>query len=96
MSTISIQQAIGNGYNDGWFTNCQVRYRCFEGGRSTKKSVNIAGYEVIFKIMMDPNRNVLMTRKDDTSNTNTTYPNHSLKMLFVERSLQDELNHRFF
>ena len=75
MSTISIKNSLGNGYDDAFFTNCHARYRCFEGGRSTKKSMNIAGYEVIFKIMMDSNRNIIMARKDDTSNSNTTYPN---------------------
>lgn len=75
MSTISIKNSIGKGYNNGWFTNCQCRYRCFEGGRSTKKSVNIAGYEPIFKILMDPNRNIIMSRKDDVNNSSSTYPN---------------------
>lgn len=75
MSTISIKNSIGKGYSNGWFTNCQTRYRCFEGGRSTKKSVNIAGYEPIFKIIMDSNRNIIMSRKDDVNNSSSTYPN---------------------
>ena len=75
MSTISIKQAIGKGYDDAWFTNCQVRYRCFVGGRSTKKSVDIGGYEPIFKIIMDSNRNIIMSRKDDVNNSSSTYPN---------------------
>lgn len=75
MSTISIQKCLGKGYNNGFFTNCKARYRDFEGGRSTKKSVNIGGYEPIFKILMDSNRNIIMSRKDDVNNASSTYPN---------------------
>ena len=75
MSTISIKNSLGKGYNKGFFTNCTCRYRCFEGGRSTKKSVNMAGFEPIFKILMDPNRNIIMSRKDDVNNSSSTYPN---------------------
>lgn len=75
MSTISIQSSLGKGYNNGFFTTCKARYRCFEGGRSTKKSVNIGGYEPIFKILMDSNRNIIMSRKDDVNNSSSTYPN---------------------
>ena len=74
---ISLQKLLGKGYNDGFFTNCKARYRVFEGGRATKKSVNIAGYEPIFKIMSDHNRNVIMCRQDDTNNANSTYANLS-------------------
>jgi len=72
---ISVQQCIGKGYNDGWWTNCNARYRSFVGGRSTKKSVVIAGFEAVFKILCDPNRNIIMCRKDDTNNSTSTYPN---------------------
>lgn len=72
---LSVQTLIGKGYNDAWFTNCSARYRVFEGARSTKKSVVIGGYEPIFKILTDGNRNVMMCRKDDTNNSSSTYPN---------------------
>ena len=84
---ISVQQCIGKGYNNGWFTNCPYRYRIFEGGRSTKKSVNIAGYEPIFKILCDSNRNIIMARKDDTNNSTSTYPN--LVATIINLGLQD-------
>lgn len=87
MATISVQQCIGKGYNKGWFTNCKARYRIFEGGRSTKKSVNIGGYEPIFKILCDKNRNIIMCRKDDTNNTTSTYPN--LIATIIHLNLQD-------
>ena len=72
---LSVKQLIGKGYGNGWFTNCNARYRCFEGGRATKKSVNIAGYEPIFKVMSDIRRNVIMCRQDDTNNATSTYAN---------------------
>lgn len=75
MATYSIQSLIGKGYNNGWYTNCKTRYRCFCGGRSTKKSVDIGGYEILFKIMRDANRNIIVCRQDDTNNSTSTYPN---------------------
>ena len=75
MSDISVQGLIGKGYGSGWFTNCKARYRVFEGGRGTKKSVNIAGYEPIFKLICDSNRNVVMCRQDDTNNATSTFAN---------------------
>ena len=75
MSNISVQELIGKGYGSGWFTNCKARYRVFEGGRGTKKSVNIAGYEPIFKLICDSNRNVVMCRQDDTNNATSTFAN---------------------
>ena len=72
---ISVQECIGKGYNNAWWINCNARYRIFEGGRSTKKSVNIGGYEPVFKIICDKNRNIIMCRKDDTNNSTSTYPN---------------------
>ena len=72
---ISIQDKIGKGYNDAFYPNCKARYRVFEGGRATKKSVDIGGYEIIFKILMDSNRNIVVARKDDTNNSSSTYPN---------------------
>lgn len=72
---IEIQKLTGAGYSRGWFTNCKCRYRLFEGARSTKKSVNILGYEPIFKILSDPRRNVVICRKNDTDNAQTTFAN---------------------
>lgn len=87
MATINVSECIGKGYNNGWFTNCKARYRIFEGGRSTKKSVNIAGYEPIFKILCDKNRNIIMCRKDDTNNSTSTYPN--IVATIIHLGLQD-------
>lgn len=84
---ISVQQCIGKGYNRGWFTNCHARYRIFEGGRSTKKSVNIGGYEPIFKILCNKKCNIIMCRKDDTNNSTSTYPN--LCATIIHLGLQD-------
>ena len=75
MPEFSVQALLGKGYNNALWINCDARYRCFEGGRSTKKSVDIGGYEPILKIMTDPNRKIIMCRKDDTNNSTSTYPN---------------------
>lgn len=72
---ISVQQLIGKGYGNGWFTNCDARYRIFAGARATKKTVNIGGYEPIFKILSDPNKNIVMCRQDDVNNAQSTYAN---------------------
>lgn len=72
---ISLRQKIGKGYDDAWFTNCKCRYRVFEGGRATKKSVVICGYEPIMKIISNPRCNIIICRKDDTNNSSSTYPN---------------------
>ena len=87
MKEISVQKCIGKGYNNMWFTNCKARYRIAEGGRSTKKSVNIAGYEPVFKILSDPHRHIIMTRKDDTNNSTSTFPN--IKATIIQLGLQD-------
>lgn len=72
---ISVRECIGSGYGNGWFTNCRARYRVFAGARNTKKSVDILGYEPIFKILSSEIRNVLIVRQNDTDNGNSTYPN---------------------
>lgn len=72
---ISMQKLLGDGYTTGWFTHCKVRYRCFEGGRSTKKSKDILGYEPIFKILSDHRRNILICRQNDNDNRQSTYEN---------------------
>ena len=72
---IDLYKLTGKGYERGWFTNCPCRYRLFEGGRSTKKSVDILGYEPIFKILSDKRRNVMICRKNDSDNRQSTFEN---------------------
>lgn len=72
---INVQDCIGKGYGNGWYTNCRARYRVFAGARNTKKSVDILGYEIIFKILSDEIRNVLVIRQNDTDNGTSTFPN---------------------
>lgn len=71
--TISIMQLIGGGYERAWFTNCKARYRWFVGGRNTKKSFDIIGFEPIFKILSDKRRNILMVRANDKDNRDSTF-----------------------
>lgn len=72
---LSMNKLIGRGYTKAWFTNCRVRYRLFEGARSTKKSKVILGYEPIFKVLSDHRRNVLVVRKNDSDNRQSTFEN---------------------
>lgn len=72
---ISVYKCIGKGYNHGWFTNCPCRYRVFAGARNTKKSVDILGYEPVFKILENPYANILVLRQNDTDNGGSTFPN---------------------
>lgn len=73
MGKLSISKLIGGGYNHGWFTNCQDRYRCYKGARNTKKSVDILGYEILFKILSSPYRNVLIVRQTFSTHKYSTY-----------------------
>lgn len=71
--SISIKKALGKGYSAGFFTNCKARYRVFEGGRSTKKSYNMLGYEPILKIISQPLRNVVIIRQNDVDHRQSTF-----------------------
>lgn len=72
---LSLPKLLGKGYGRGWFSNCKVRYRLFEGARSTKKSKVILGYEPIIKIISDERRNVVICRKNDSDNRQSTFEN---------------------
>lgn len=70
-----LQKIIGKGFGNGWFTNCDARYRIFEGARATGKSKRMIGYESIFKLLSDSRRNVVICRQDDVNNRQSTYAN---------------------
>ena len=70
-----MKKVLGGGYSNGWFTNFKGRYRFYVGSRSSKKSVDILGYEPIIKIIQDDRRNILVVRQNDVDNRTTTYPN---------------------
>ena len=72
---VDLYKLTGGGYERGWFTNCHCRYRLFEGARNTKKSYNILGIEPIFKILSDKRRNVMICRKNDSDNRQSTFEN---------------------
>lgn len=73
MANLSIYKCVGKGYTNGWFTNCQCRYRCFKGARNTKKSYDLIGFEVLCKIFSSPLRNVLIIRNTLASNRLSTF-----------------------
>lgn len=72
---VNLYKLTGKGYERGWFSNCNCRYRLYEGARSTKKSVDIIGYEPIFKILSDKRRNIMICRKNDSDNRQSSYEN---------------------
>ena len=80
-------KVFGKGYGSGLFVNNHSRYRCFKGARNTKKSKNIIGYEPIFKILENENRNILMLRQNDIDNRQTTWEN--LRGCIYDLGLQD-------
>lgn len=72
--TIDIQKVLGGSYNNGWFTNTtKCRYRLFKGARNTKKSVNIISTEPIIRIISDDITNVLVLRRYDVDNRNSSF-----------------------
>ena len=71
---IDLQKLFGRGYNNGLFFNFKGRYRFFVGSRSSKKSQNMLGYEVILKILSDKRRNIIMCRQNDVDNRTSNYP----------------------
>lgn len=70
---VDFSKAIGTNYGRGFFTNCNARYRVYEGGRSTKKSYNMIGYESVIKIVSCPLRNIVVFRQNDVDNSQTTF-----------------------
>lgn len=84
---ISIYNCIGKGYVNGWWTNCSCRYRVYKGGRNTKKSYVIVGYEILDKIISSPMRNILIIRNTFTSHRFSTFS--TLKMLISNPCMDD-------
>ena len=74
--TVDIQKANGKCYNNGWFTNTtDIRYRLFKGSRNSKKSFNMIGNEIVIRMISDDVTNVLVCRKNDVDNRNSTFAN---------------------
>ena len=80
---VDIQKALGKCYNNGWFTNTQdCRYRLFKGSRNSKKSYNIIGNECVIRMISDNVTNILVVRKNDVDNRNSTFTN-------IQRAIND-------
>lgn len=60
-------------YENIWFTNCDDRYRVLKGGRETGKTYNFIGLEVIFKILSDERRNIMLIRQNDKDNAQSNF-----------------------
>ena len=73
MITLNDEDLYLSDFADVWFTNCDARYRALKGARETGKTYNFAGLEVIFKILSDERRNIMMVRQHDKDNANSNY-----------------------
>ena len=73
MITIHDEELYLRDFEDIWFTNCDARYRCLKGGRSTGKTYDFVGLEPFFKIFSDPRRNILMVRQNDKDNAQSNF-----------------------
>lgn len=87
MNKFSVQNLIGKGYNNGWFTNNHCRYRCFKGARNTKKSYIILGYEALFKLLECKLRNIMFIRQVKNDNRKSTFS--TICMLINQFQLTD-------
>lgn len=74
--TLDVQKILGKCYNNGWFTNTRnIRYRLFKGARNTKKSHNMIGNEAVIRMISDDITNILVLRRYDVDNRNSTFAN---------------------
>ena len=82
--TIDISKANGKCYNNGWFTNTmgKCRYRLYKGARNSKKSFVALGNEVVIRMISDNITNILIVRKNDVDNRNSTFTN-------IQRAISD-------
>lgn len=79
---VDIQKSLGTCYNNGWFTNTQdIRYKLRKGSRNSKKSYNTAN-EIVMMMISDDVTNVLVVRKNDVDNRNSTFTN-------IQRAIND-------
>ena len=81
--TVDIQKANGKCYNNGWFTNTpECRYRLYKGARNSKKSFVALGNEVVMRMISDDITNVLIIRRNQEDNRNSTFTN-------IQRAIND-------
>lgn len=73
MITLNDEELYLPDFSDIWFTNCSDRYRGLKGARETGKTHNFIGLEVVFKILSDPRRNIMMIRQNDKDNATSNY-----------------------
>ena len=79
---VDIQKSLGSCYNNGWFTNTRnIRYKLRKGSRNSKKSYNTAN-EIVMMMISDDTTNVLVVRKNDVDNRNSTFTN-------IQRAIND-------
>ena len=73
MITLNDEELFLSDFADIWFTNCDCRYKALKGARETGKTYNFVALEVIFKILSDKRRNIMLIRQHDKDNANSNY-----------------------
>ena len=80
---VDIQKANGKCYNNGWFTNTpNIRYLLYKGARNSKKSFVKLGNEAVIRMISDDITNILIVRKNQEDNRNSTFTN-------IQRAISD-------
>ena len=69
-SEIKISAIVGQGYDEFW--NCKKRYRVLKGGKGSKKSATTA-LNFIFRLMKEPNTNLLVVRQVMNTHRDSTF-----------------------
>lgn len=70
LSNLSLHRLIGCGYDEFW--HWKGRYLVCKGSRASKKSYTTA-YKLIFGMLEYPDANILVVRKVDATNKDSTY-----------------------
>lgn len=65
-----MSEIVGKGYDDFW--NCEKRYRVLKGGKGSKKSATTA-LNFIFRLMKQPESNLLVVRQIMNTHRDSTY-----------------------
>ena len=69
-SQIKMSEIVGKGYDEYW--NCKKRYRVLKGGKASKKSATTA-LNFIFRIMKEPQSNLLVVRQVMNTHRDSTF-----------------------
>ncbi len=70
MTSVSLKEVVGGGYDDFW--NCKKRYRVLKGGKGSKKSATTA-LNLIYRLIKYPLSNILVVRAVMNTHKDSTF-----------------------